>query len=67
MGKHDELAAFLYELQRAGAITADDWVTTPEGGFFASLDPAKIASEKYGGVLERVSGQVSGWLLKPKP
>ena len=66
MAKKSELAKRLRGYKAAGLNLGHGCVVA-EGVFFSVYRSAQIAAKKYGRDLERVSGPVSGWLMKNNP
>ena len=65
MGKQDELAKMIYDIQQEG-IDLGNFAVVPDGVFFTELRPAKIFAARHGKDLTQVDGQVAGWLAKDR-
>jgi hypothetical protein len=66
MGKQDELAKFIRQVEAAGLDVGNGCVVA-NGVFSRSLQFARIFSQKHDKDLVRVNGQISGWLARNKP
>ena len=66
MGKQDELAKFIHQVQAAGLDVGSACVVG-NGVFSQSLQFARVFAKKHNKDLVRVNGQISGWLARNKP
>ena len=66
MGKQDELATFIRQVEAAGLDVGNGCVVA-NGVFSRSLQFARVFAQKHNKDLVRVDGQISGWLARNKP
>ncbi len=66
MGKQDELATFMRQVEAAGLDIGNGCVVG-NGVFSRSLQFARVFAQTHNKDLVRVNGQVSGWLARNKP